>query len=708
MKTTTQVSLNLADPHHLLGLHPAAGGGRVVRVWRPGALSYSITLFGERREMVCIDPAGLFELAVPAETGPQDYTVDYPSGLVAHDPYAFTPTLGEVDHHLIGRGVHYQLHRALGGNLRTHEGVEGASFAVWAPNARGVALVCDSNHFDGRTLPMRSLGGCGVWELFVPGLGEGEKYKFEVRTEAGDLLLKADPLARWSELRPKTASRLFDLDRYSWGDGEWMDRRSCQGLDRPVAVYELHLGSWRRGAEGFLTYSELALQLADYCTEMGFTHVELLPIMEHPLDESWGYQVTGFFAATSRFGSPRDFQCFVDTLHQRGIGVIVDWVPAHFPSDAFSLAKFDGTALYEHDDPRQGWHPHWGTHIFNYGRAEVSNFLIASALYWMEEMHIDGLRVDAVASMLYLDYGREEGGWIPNRYGGKENLEAIEFLRHLNSVVHQRCPGALMIAEESTSFCGVTHSDRLGFDLKWNMGWMNDTLSYFSKDPFYRHYHHDSLTFGLLYAFSERFALVLSHDEVVHGKRSLIGRMPGDWWQQFANLRLLLSYLYCQPGKKLLFMGGEFGQWDEWNSQDSLQWWLLDLPTHRGVQEMVRDLNQLYLAQPALWERDFDFSGFEWIDFHDRHNSTISYWRKGSSGSLICVHNFTPSTVAHYFVPAAGVRSLSELFNSDSERYGGSGKTNLQVELIPGGDGHNIGFQMVMPPLATAIFEVRS
>lgn len=694
------------DPHALLGLH-STEEGRVIRLFRPGADRVEIELRGERLPMVQVDGAGLFELAVDGDLSVRDYKVFHVSGLLAYDPYAFTPTVGEVDQYLIGRGLHYQLYRVLGATLRTHEGVEGCSFAVWAPAAQGVSLVCDINHFDGRTLPMRSLGGSGVWELFLPGVVEGEKYKFEIRTQSGSLLIKSDPLAKWSEMRPKTASLVFNPDTYCWGDEKWMEGRRHQSLDRPISVYELHLGSWKLDHGHFINYRTLAHQVSEYCHYMGYTHVELMPIMEHPLDESWGYQVTGFYAATSRYGTPRDFQYFVDHLHQSGIGVLVDWVPAHFPSDPFSLARFDGTALYEHEDPRQGVHPHWQTLIFNYGRREVSNFLIGSALYWLDVMHVDGLRVDAVASMLYLDYGREGGEWIPNKYGGKENIEAIEFLKHLNSIVHQRHPGTLMIAEESTSFTGVTHETGLGFDLKWNMGWMNDTLSYISKDPFYRHYHHENLTFGLLYAFSERFALVLSHDEVVHGKRSLLGRMPGDMWQQFANLRLLLSYMMCQPGKKLLFMGGEFGQWNEWNCKEQIHWFLLDYPTHRGVHNMVRDLNHIYLGCPALWKRDFDHNGFEWIDFSDRQSCTISYRRKSEEGEVVCIHNFTPSYCPDYFIPLAGVRGLRELFNSDAEQYGGSGKMATHPSFIPGDGDQNIGFQMTMPPLATVIFEIQ-
>jgi 1,4-alpha-glucan branching enzyme len=442
---------------------------------------------------------------------------------------------------------------------------------------------------------------------------------------------------------------------------------------------------------------------------MGFTHVELLPVQEHPLDESWGYQVSGFYAVTKRFGTPEDFQWFVNHLHKNGVGVILDWVPGHFPTDDFSLGRFDGTALYEHEDARQGFHPHWNTFIFNFGRHEVSNFLIGNALYWAEMMHIDGLRVDAVASMLYLDYGREEGNWIPNRYGGKENLEAIEFFKHLNSVLHQSYPGFLTIAEESTSFPGVSHPlehGGLGFDMKWNMGWMNDTLRYFSKAPLFRHYHQNDLTFSLLYAFSERFVLVLSHDEVVHGKNSLMGRMPGDMWQQFANMRLLYSYMICQPGKKLLFMGGEIGQWNEWNCKSSIEWDLLKFPNHHSLQTMIKDLNHFYLTHAPLWERDFDHSGFEWIDFGDRHNCVISYYRKGAHGMLMCIHNFTPNFHSHYFLPAAGIAKLDEVFNTDAEKYGGSGKINARPRIIQGSSGHPVGVEIQLAPLATMVFEV--
>lgn len=478
---------------------------------------------------------------------------------------------------------------------------------------------------------------------------------------------------------------------------------------QPLSIYEVHLGSWKKKEGEFLSYRELAHQLAAYCKEMGFTHVELLPIEEHPLDESWGYQVTGFYAVTSRFGTPQDFQYFVNHCHQEGIGVILDWVPAHFPTDEFSLAQFDGTCLYEHADPRQGFHPHWNTLIFNYGRPEVVNFLIGSALFWFERMHVDGFRVDAVASMLYLDYGRKESEWIPNRYGGRENLEAIEFLKHLNSIVHQRCPGVMMIAEESTTFPKISHpleEGGLGFDLKWNMGWMNDTLRYFQTDPFFRHYHHNSLTFGLMYAFSERFLLPLSHDEVVHGKRNLISKMPGDDWQKFANLRLLLSYQICQTGKKLLFMGGEIAQWDEWDVRGEIQWNLLKYPVHSGIQRMVRELNHFYLEHNELWEFDFEYKGFQWVDLSDRMNSVISYKRTGHSSSLLCVHHFTPTYMPTYFIRIPGIKKIEEVFTTDRMEYGGSGKLNSQPKIIYDHNGEPQGIEIILAPLATMIFAI--
>jgi 1,4-alpha-glucan branching enzyme len=692
------------DPHHFFGLHKLPDGRKVIRLWRPGASLISIELFGQIAPLERINEMGLFEITVPEHTTSHDYRVYHQCGLLAHDPYTYLPTVSELDLYLFGKGVHYQLYNMMGAKCITHQGVQGVKFLVWAPEAKRVSLVGDFNHWDGRINPMRCLGVSGVWELFVPGLKEGAKYKFEVKNKWGNLVIKADPYAFSTELRPATASVVAEVDRFQWTDQEWINRRSHKNfVTRPMNVYEVHLGSWKPKNDKFSNYREIAKELAAYCNEMGYTHVELLPIQEHPLDESWGYQVSGFYAVTSRYGSPEDFQWFVNHLHQHNIGVIVDWVPGHFPTDDFSLGRFDGTALYEHEDSRKGFHPHWNTYIFNFGRHEVANFLIANALFWFEKMHIDGLRVDAVASMLYLDYGREEGQWIPNQYGGKENLEAIEFIKHLNSIVHQRHPGILMIAEESTSFTGVTHSldhGGLGFDLKWNMGWMNDTLRYISKDMIFRHYHHNDLTFGLLYAFSEKFSLVFSHDEVVHGKCSLLSKMPGDLWQKFANLRLLLSYQTCQPGKKLLFMGGEIGQWNEWNCKSGIEWGLLQYDTHRGVQSMVRDINHLYLQNPALWERDDSFSGFEWVDFSDQQNSVISYLRKGAKEILLCVHNFTPWYCPDYTIHLRNVSSIHEIFNTDAVKYGGSGKSNPKVELNP----YSVKIQLA--PLATMIFRV--
>ncbi|HNA62125.1 MAG TPA: 1,4-alpha-glucan branching protein GlgB [Rhabdochlamydiaceae bacterium] len=595
--------------------------------------------------------------------------------------------LGDLDLHLFGKGTHYQLYNVMGGRLTP----EGATFAVWAPNAKAVAVVGDFNCWNAH--PMRSLGSSGVWETFIPGLKEGDLYKFEITTKDDRRLQKADPFAYAAELRPKTASKLFDVDVFEWTDQKWVPKKG------PLNIYEVHLGSWKKN----LGYRELAHELAIYCKEMGFTHVELLPISEHPLDESWGYQVSGYFAVTSRFGSPRDFQYFVNHLHQEGIAVIIDWVVAHFPTDDFALSYFDGTALYEHADPRQGFHPHWNTHIFNYGRKEVSNFLLSNALFWLEKMHVDGLRVDAVASMLYLDYGREDGNWIPNIQGGKENLEAIEFIKHLNSIVHQRFPRAILCAEESTSFLGISHPlewKGMGFDFKWNMGWMNDTLRYFQRDLTYRRYHQNDLTFGLVYAFSERFILALSHDEVVHGKGSLIAKMPGDDWQKFAGVRLLYSYMICQPGKKLLFMGGELGQWDEWNCKGEVAWSLLEHERHQHLHKAVRALNHYYLKTPALWERDFDETGFTWIDFHDTQNCVLSYLRKGEKQHIVCVHNFTPNFHADYFVRLGLLKSVKEVMNTDREEFGGSGKINSKIEKTKD------GFHIQLAPLATMIFEV--
>lgn len=700
------------DPHHILGIHAHFDDQKVVRLWRPYAKEIFLEVFGKIVSATKIHENGIFEYIVPSHATRSDYRVYHLNGLLAADPYSFEPTWGEIDSYLFNTGVHYKIYEAMGARYVEHQGVKGVKFVVWAPGAMRVSVVGDFNFWDGRINPMRSCGHSGVWELFVPGLEAGERYKFEIKTQHGEVRIKSDPYAFAGELRPLTASVVANVDKHEWNDQEWMERRKRTARDsQPVNIYEVHLGSWKLNHGHFLNYREYAVALVDYCKEMGYTHVELLPIIEHPLDESWGYQVVGFYGVTSRFGTPGDFQFFVDYLHQHGIGIILDWVPGHFPTDEFSLGRFDGTSLYEHEDPRQGYHPHWNTYIFNFGRHEVSNFLIGSALFWMDKMHIDGLRVDAVASMLYLDYGREGGEWIPNQHGGNENLEAVEFLKHLNSIVHQKFPGILMIAEESTAFPGVTQSadqGGLGFDLKWNMGWMHDTLRFFHRDSLFRGYHHDELTFGLLYAFSEKFILVLSHDEVVHGKGSLLSKMPGDYWQHFANLRLLLSYMICQPGKKMLFMGGELGQWNEWWCKEELHWHLLQYPSHQGIQTMVKEINHFYLQHPPLWEKDFDHSGFEWVNFSDVTNSVIVYKRKGSKDyELLCIQHFTPNFHERYDIHLPMITSIREIFNSDDERYGGSGKRNFKIDMHKNESGETTGVSVALPPLATMIFEIR-
>lgn len=687
------------DPHQVLGLHTEEESKIIL--WRPGASEVYLEFNGKIDKAQCIDEAGFFSYQVPKNTSPHSYRIFHHNGLLTYDPYSFLPSIHADDLWLFSKGVHYRLYRILGANRIIHDGIEGVRFAVWAPNAVRVSLVGDLNYWDGRVNPMRSMGASGVWELFIPGLPDGEKYKYEIKTQSGEILNKADPYAFHSELRPATASIVAQIDQYLWNDEKWLTARPQQSLDRPFLVYEVHLGSWKRDQDLFPKYRNLAHQLSDYCQEMGFTHIELMPVGEHPFDDSWGYQITGNYSPTSRYGSLQDFQYFIDVLHQRGIGVILDWVPAHFPQDSFSLGKFDGTALYEHANPSQGIHPHWSTYIYNYSRPEVLNFLIANACFWIEEMHIDALRVDAVASMLYLDYGRSHGQWVPNIYGGNLNLEAIEFLKHLNSIVHQRYPGVLMIAEESTAFPNLTKSvqdNGMGFDLKWNMGWMNDTLRYFSVDPIFRCYHHNDLTFSLLYAFSERFILPFSHDEVVHCKRSLLSKMPGDLWQEYANMRLLYSYMICHPGKKLLFMGGEIGQREEWNCHQDIEWWGLQYQSNQKLQAFVKDLNHFYHAHPSLWEIDFNYTGFEWVDHSDSTNSVTSYLRKGKHETLLCVHNYTPVYHERYHIKLAHVTQISEVFNSDELRYGGSGKQSLPIRI------HSHSVEISIAPLSTMIF----
>jgi 1,4-alpha-glucan branching enzyme len=625
--------------------------------------------------------------------------------------------LTEYDFHLLGEGHHWKSYEKLGAQLHVVDGVAGVNFAVWAPNADAVAVVGDFNGWEGRAHAMHKRIPSGIWELFVPGLGPGTLYKFRVRHQGTDSD-RSDPYGFGAELPPRTASRVVDLGDYRWGDDDWMARRAASnGLAAPFSVYEVHLGSWRRPGDDprrWMTYADLAAELVPYCVEMGFTHVEFLPPTEHPLSASWGYQTIGMFAATSRFGTPQDLMALIDACHRAGIGVIIDWVPAHFPKDGHGLRRFDGTALYEHEDPRKGEHPDWGTLIYNYGRNEVANFLISSALFWLDRYHVDGLRVDAVASMLYLDYSRKDGEWMPNCFGGRENLEAIEFLKQFNIQVHTHHPGVLTIAEESTAWAGVsrpTYTGGLGFSLKWNMGWMNDTLRYMRHDPVHRKYHHDELTFSLIYAFHENFVLPLSHDEVVHGKGALLDQMPGDAWQKFANLRLLYAFMWCHPGKKLLFMGGEFGQWHEWNFDESLQWHLCQSDSHRGLSACVADLNRLLRREPSLHELDFDGRGFEWIDCSDWQSSVLSFVRRGSDPSdfvVVCC-NFTPVPRPGYRlgVPASG--AYDEVFNSDSTYYGGGNVGNLsplRAEAIPH-HGRDHSLTLTLPPLAALIFKPR-
>ncbi len=696
------------DPHSVLGAHPR-GDSTVVRAFHPDALEVSIAHPGGVVRMKRVDDAGLFEGVVPVADLP-GYRLRYRTADLeweVDDPYRFLPTLGELDLHLIGEGTHYRLWERLGARVIDHQGVRGTAFAVWAPLARGLSLVSDTNGWDARTLPMRSLGASGVWEIFIPNVGAGMRYKFRVLGADGRVVLKADPLARAAEAPPATASVVTEAT-HAWSDGEWMSQRAVTDPTvRPLSIYEVHLGSWRRGSDDvLLTYRELAEQLGDHCERLGFTHVELMPVAEHPFGGSWGYQVSSYYAPTSRYGTPDDLRWFVDHLHQRGIGVIVDWVPAHFPRDEWALARFDGTALYEHADPRRGAQPDWGTLVFNFGRNEVRNFLVANALYWIEEFHVDGLRVDAVASMLYLDYSRKPGEWIPNQYGGRENLEAIAFIKQFNEQVHSRHPGVMTIAEESTAWPAVsrpTASGGLGFTFKWNMGWMHDTLDYISKDPIFRRYHQQQLTFGVWYAWAENFILPLSHDEVVHLKASLIGKTPGDRWQRFANLRALFGWMWAHPGKKLLFMGGEFAQWAEWNHDRSLDWHLLDEPDHAGMQRLVGDLCRVYRSIPALWEVDGNSEGFRWIDAGNVDQSVVSFVRYDASGhpGAACIANFSP-TVYHGFrvgLPLAG--AWREVINSDAADYGGSGVGNMgRVETEPmSWHGFEQSALMTVPPL---------
>ncbi|NNF05721.1 MAG: 1,4-alpha-glucan branching protein GlgB [Candidatus Eisenbacteria bacterium] len=709
------VELRHNHPHRLLGMHPLGEGrGLVIRVFRPDARA--VTLLEGKQEklrLTRIHSSGLFEGHLPDENEvfPYRLRVEGHNSKVIDlgDPYSHLPSVTDHDLHLLGEGRLMQLYDVLGAQVRTHEGVQGVSFAVWAPTATRVSVIGDWNYWDGRYHMMRALGSSGVWEIFIPGLGPGDHYRFQIRKGTGHTDLRSDPIAFASELRPRVASRITDLKRYKWGDKKWMTaRKKKEPMNGPMSIYELHLGSWIRKKDGaWLNYRELATKLIPYVKELGFTHIELLPVAEHPFDGSWGYQVTGYFAPTSRFGTPEDFMYFVDQCHQENIAVLVDWVPAHFPRDEFALARFDGTEVYEHADPRQGEHPDWGTLVFNYGRNEVRNFLIANALFWLDRYHIDGFRVDAVASMLYLDYSREPGDWVPNQYGGRENLEALAFIKELNHAVREDFPGTVMIAEESTSWPQLTHEledNGLGFHGKWNMGFMHDMLAYFKEDPVFRVHSHEKLTFGLLYAFSEKFVLPFSHDEVVHGKASLLAKMPGDEWQKFANLRALYGYMFGHPGKKLLFMGAELGTWREWNFESSLEFHLLQFPYHRGIHELVKDLCHLYKNEPSLWELDHNWEGFQWIDFSDAAGNVVSWVRRGKKKKdfLVCVYNLSPVPKRNYRVGVPKSPRYEIVLNTDDSRYGGSAleipdsftplpeETHEQPETI----------QLTLPPLS--------
>jgi 1,4-alpha-glucan branching enzyme len=710
-----------ADPFGVLGLH-SINDNQVVRAFRPDAKTLTvIDRANPKNRYVAqrIADEGIFEATANGRTDRFDYLLEVTNwaGETTQfaDPYSFGPLLGDLDMHLYCEGTHYEIYRKLGAHLMEVNGHAGVLFSVWGPNAQRVSVVGDFNGWDGRLHPMRKRVEAGIWEIFIPGVGEQAHYKFELRNCFGQIALKGDPFAFYSQHGLQTASLVFNLDRFTWSDRDWMEaRRTRQWHREAVSVYEVHLGSWARVPEEnnrYLSYREFSDRLIKYVQEMGFTHIELMPVAEHPFDGSWGYQVTGYYSPTSRYGNPDEFRDFVDQCHKAGIGVILDWVPGHFPKDAYGLAQFDGTHLYEHADPRQGEHQDWGTLIFNYGRNEVRNFLIANALFWLDEYHIDGLRVDAVASMLYLDYSRQPGAWIPNIHGGRENLEAIYFLKRFNEVSYERFPGIMTIAEESTAWPGVsrpTFLGGLGFGFKWNMGWMHDFLVYMSREPVHRKYHQGDITFSLLYAFQEHFILVLSHDEVVHGKGAMLNKMPGDPWQKFANLRMFYAWMYSYPGKKLLFMGGEFGQWQEWNHDRSLDWHLLQFPMHDGLRRLVQHLNYLYKNEPALWQFDDSYEGFEWIDFHDAESSIVAYYRKAQDGpNLIFAVNATPVPRHAYRIGAAGEGWYEEILNTDAETYGGSNVGNfggVHADAIAWqGQSHSISINL--PPLGVVAFK---
>lgn len=726
------------DPFCCLGLHQVPGEKKnsktfAVRAFIPNAKSIGVLALDDDSlfEMEKIHESGFFEVVIGGRKDFFPYllqvTDDAGNGFSTYDPYSFWPVLTDFDLHLFNEGTHHKIFEKLGAHLRSINSVDGALFAVWAPCARRVSVVGSFNQWDGRRHQMRQLGSSGVWELFIPGICHGDIYKYEIKTCKDEIYIKSDPYAFYSEVRPNTASIVYDMNTYAWKDSAWMEARGgSDTFEKPVSIYEVHLGSWSRnpggsgpggeedGGGSFLTYREMADKLISYVKDMGYTHIELLPIAEHPFDGSWGYQITGYYSATSRYGTPEDLMYFIDTCHQNGIGVITDWVPAHFPKDGHGLARFDGTAIYEHADPRQGEQLDWGTHIFNYGRHEVKNFLISNAVFWFEKYHIDGLRVDAVTSMLHLDYAKKPGQWIPNKYGGRENLEAIDFIRQLNTTVYNYFPGVMMIAEESTSWPLISrppYIGGLGFSYKWNMGWMNDFLKYVEMDSIFRKYHQNLITFSLMYAMSENFILVLSHDEVVHGKCSMLNKMPGDYWQKFAGLRVSYGYYYGHPGKKLMFMGCEFGQFIEWDYKKSLDWFLLDYEMHKKMQDYVRDLNKLYTGEKALYEVDFSYDGFEWIDCNDAQHSIVSFLRKGKDwhDTLLFLCNFTPAVHEDYRIGVPFNTAYEEILNSDSQAYGGSNVVNSGEIRAEQQVFHNKPFsvRLRIPPLGFLVLRPR-
>lgn len=707
-------------PHQILGAKQIEGG-YLINAFFPEASLVEVLLKNKKKyTMELVEEAGFYSIIIPQKTKPHyTYLVTYQKGnqVEVVDPYNFEPVITKRDVELFSKGVHYRIYQVLGAHKKVIHGVEGTLFAVWAPNAIRVSVVGDFNMWDGRRHPMRRIHDSGIFELFIPGVNQGEIYKYEIKVKGGIPVLKTDPYGFSSELRPANASMVYDIEQYQWNDSKWLEKRkNATNKEKPMVIYEVHLGSWKKpdiqGDTAFYNYRELAVMLAEYVLWMGYTHIELLPIMEHPLDASWGYQVTGYYAVTSRFGTPEDFMYFMDYMHEKEIGVILDWVPAHFPRDAHGLANFDGTCLYEHQDPRQGSHPHWGTLIYNYGRPQVANFLIANALFWIEKYHVDGIRMDAVASMLYLDYGKNHGEWVANQYGGNENLEAIEMLKHLNSIVKKQHTGVVVMAEESTAWPKVTKTveeDGLGFDYKWNMGWMNDFLDYMKTDPLFRKGKHGELTFSMVYAYSEKFVLVLSHDEVVHGKCSMLNKMPGTMKQKFANLRVAYGFMMAHPGKKLLFMGQEFGQVLEWNENKSLDWELLEDENHKKMQSYVKELNAFYKTYPCLYETDSRYEGFEWVSSQDADHSVVAFIRKSLDGkeNLLFVFNFTPVVQKRFKVGVPFRGKYKEIFNSDDPRFGGDGtmnsraKTSKQVEW----DGREESMEICLPPLSVVIFK---